>query len=162
MTYSSNLNEKHETAVKISSLRLSLRDAFLFVSSPVSLRSPDEEAAFVAFATSYALRVPINLQDYVDFSNDLPPEKILRREETNHKIVMLYLWLAMRFPHFSEVALAKCLKDECEERINNFLESFSSPSTGSLKKDVKIIDVDGKNDPVATTPSTQSSREDEY
>lgn len=83
----------------------------------------------------------------------------LSEVENQHRIIMMYIWLALRFPHFDQVEYANQQKDICETIINGALHRLSG------RKKSFIIEPKTAKEPQETkTIATiiNSSRDDEY
>jgi hypothetical protein len=165
--YSSNLQDQCVMAELIQNFKISLSDAFLFINAPVKLASAEVKEAFIKFADSYSKGISPNLNDNVDLdisstSNDYKEvRENLRHFETQHQIIMLYIWLSMRFSNFDQIELASRLKVQCEDLINDTLSliydgknvEFMQHGTSRMKQFNQKINKDY---------SSNVSRDDEY
>lgn len=80
----------------LGSTELSLRDMYSFCMAPASSSDPYVLAALLLFAQQYASGAPVTLD--LDLPRALPQNPLeLRRLETAHAIVNLWLWLSYRF-----------------------------------------------------------------
>jgi Mitochondrial degradasome RNA helicase subunit C terminal/Suv3 C-terminal domain 1 len=117
----SNLSDQVERASCIEKFELSLRDHFTFTNAPANLKIPEIMTAYLAFVRAYSFGKALKLNDHVSLLYSVSTKEELNALETQHRIVMLYLWLAMRFAHFEQVELASELKGTCEDLINEAL-----------------------------------------
>eukprot|EP00842_Homolaphlyctis_polyrhiza_P005292 jgi/Hompol1/5764/HPOL_004706-RA len=126
-----NLDTQRELAYALRRLPMSLRDRYTFVQSPCN---PDDEAinkAFLKMAKAHSEQREIGVQSVlthklmIDGANQATTSDTLKELETAHRIVILYLWLSIRFPTtFSEHDEAMALKQQLESVIDESLINF--------------------------------------
>ncbi|RUP22467.1 hypothetical protein BC936DRAFT_139084 [Jimgerdemannia flammicorona] len=73
---------------------MSIRDRYLFVSSPVATKNLIAMDMMLKFATRYSKGVPCKLESLIMLPDRAPqnPEE-LKDLEVKHKVIMLYMWL---------------------------------------------------------------------
>jgi ATP-dependent RNA helicase SUPV3L1/SUV3 len=118
-----------EIADAIQPFDLTVSDRIIFVSAPAALRDEGMEAAVRALAKCVAEQSGGHLLDIKEINLELLDEKpdagakeYLRKIESLHKILTLYLWLSYRFAGvFNSQRLAFHVKALAEEKIDKCL-----------------------------------------
>ncbi|KAI9323150.1 P-loop containing nucleoside triphosphate hydrolase protein [Dichotomocladium elegans] len=119
-----NLKDTRDIANLIDHIQLGLRDRYQFVFAPVPLRQAKCVRAFQDMVDYYSQNKRFSLEDLTKLPEKAPstPES-LSDLESSHKIIMLYMWLSLRFPeHFitpQDEALK--IKLRCETLIDESL-----------------------------------------
>ncbi|KAI8916077.1 P-loop containing nucleoside triphosphate hydrolase protein [Gorgonomyces haynaldii] len=120
-----NLDAQMEVAQAIEDLDLSLRDKFVFVNAPCNMRDEKAKKCLLSFAESYSRGQSVDLEQFLIPNDPVPTKEALYLLEVQHRIIMLYLWLAQRFPSsFDQPSDALFHKHECERAIEKSLERF--------------------------------------
>ncbi|KAG2180195.1 hypothetical protein INT43_003984 [Umbelopsis isabellina] len=98
--------DSKEIAEKMDSMNLSLRDRYQFVSAPTPIRDKECVKAVADMASAYSRNEKIDLKDLINLpaakpTNEMASKLKLEELESCHKVIMIYMWLGMRFPdHF--------------------------------------------------------------
>ncbi len=115
-----NLDQQLFAAEIIQKFDMTLKDQYLFINAPFNHRLDRLKRAFIDFAMLYSQNSHVRLEIHVE----LYPNKKLLDLEIDHRIVMLYMWLSIRFPSiFHQTQKAQELKMEIEARIQLLLQS---------------------------------------
>ena len=120
---SSNLDHQFQSARIIENLGLTLRDKYNFVNSPCNVKVNRLAQCLYHFAKTYADGKSCRIDDFVQIKETITGSKeALVELETQHRSIMLYLWLGNRYPDcFGEVEYAHVLKNNCETAIQSNL-----------------------------------------
>ncbi|KAJ3075735.1 RNA helicase [Podochytrium sp. JEL0797] len=119
-----NLSSQKEVADLIQEVDLSLQDRYTLVASPANADEGMISMALLKFAKTISSGDEILLSDVVRLPDEPPrgAEK-LKDLESCHKVIILYMWLSIRFPStFTGVETASHLKRVCEDLINKSLD----------------------------------------
>ncbi|KAK9413848.1 putative P-loop containing nucleoside triphosphate hydrolase protein [Seiridium unicorne] len=144
-----SLGEMVEIADLIQEFPMSVYDRCVFLNAPVFLRETDGPTIVKAFAKcvanmegGYLLDIhgielellDTNMDEYV-----LGPNEYLRRLETLHKTITLYLWLSYRYSGvFRSQNLAFHVKDLVETKINLHLSNLALSEKTLKSRNAKI------------------------
>ena len=139
---------------------LSIQDRIVFCAAPAAIKDPGMQAIVAAFArcvgdnTSGALldipKIPLEI-----LNEDTRADRdYMKRLESLHKSLILYLWLSYRFAGvFINQAMAFHVKRLVEERIDKMLAEYSSSPAirESIKKmrEEALRQISKLNEPVA-------------
>ncbi|KAI9346115.1 P-loop containing nucleoside triphosphate hydrolase protein [Obelidium mucronatum] len=119
-----NLTAQKQSADLIQKVELTLQDRYILVSAPSNSESPVGGPALLKFAKCISEGDEILLQDVVSLP-DSPPKasEPLRELEELHKVIVLYIWLSLRYPaNFPGVEAANHMKKVSEDLINQSLD----------------------------------------
>ncbi|KAK4238840.1 P-loop containing nucleoside triphosphate hydrolase protein [Achaetomium macrosporum] len=125
-----------EIAEVIKGYNLSVSDRCIFVNVPINLRDEKQIAALQAFANCVAELGNGHLLDFglidLEVLDAVRPEgrpeqaNYLRRLESLHQIITMYLWLSYRYQGvFQSQALAFKVKEMVEAKITEHLEKLN-------------------------------------
>lgn len=120
---------------------LTIEDRIIFCASPAAMRLAGFEAVVVSFAECVAnSNISSNLLDIPTLNLDILDGKYVKDRsyltqlETLHKALILYIWLAYRFPGvFTTERMAFYVKEMVEERIDKVLAERASNRKQKLK-----------------------------
>ncbi|KAJ8663205.1 hypothetical protein O0I10_001382 [Lichtheimia ornata] len=120
-----NLDDTKVLADAIDHISLDLRDRYQLVMAPVPTRKPKCVATFQEMAQKFSQDESCELEQFVELPEKPPrtPEG-LNDLENSHKIIMLYMWLSLRYPHIFTTAQEQGLelKEKCESLIDTSLQ----------------------------------------
>ncbi|KAI9724132.1 MAG: hypothetical protein M1812_000851 [Candelaria pacifica] len=112
----------------IQPMNLTINDRLIICAAPASLRDPGMPEIVKKFAQCVADQAGGGLLDIKEFKLEIldedstPDRNCLRRLETLHKSIVLYLWLSFRFSGvFKDRPLATHVKELVEEKIEQGL-----------------------------------------
>ncbi|KAG0192174.1 hypothetical protein DFQ28_009934 [Apophysomyces sp. BC1034] len=129
-----NVKEQKKIADAIEHINMPLRDRHQFVVAPVDI---DDELCMKAIehlARSFSKQNNCSLTDLIQLSEVVTDEKALKHLESSHKVVILYMWLSLRYP---EVFVTKSpdaleLKRRCENLIDQALRQLGIQRNSKL------------------------------
>ncbi|KAI0395888.1 P-loop containing nucleoside triphosphate hydrolase protein [Xylariaceae sp. FL0594] len=133
-----NLKEMLEIADLIQPFPMSIYDRCVFLNAPAALRDSDGPAVLQSLARCVSAMEGGDLVDIPEINLELLDEgrvsdyseaDHLRKLESLHKSITLYLWLSYRFSGvFRSQALAFHVKDLVEEKISDHLSRITMSS----------------------------------
>ncbi|KAI9106182.1 P-loop containing nucleoside triphosphate hydrolase protein [Phlyctochytrium arcticum] len=132
-----NLHNLRDIAKLIEKIALTLRDRYVFVLAPTNVKDPISAGAMTALARAHSNGTTMLIGKMLDLPESAPTDlESLRDLEAQHRIIILYMWLAQRFPDtFVEPeATLHFLKRRCEELINLGLASLKFQRKSRKKK----------------------------
>lgn len=140
-----NLTAQVEIAKLLEEVSMSLRDRFIFVMSPTKLKDSIITDYLVDFAISHSRGKKCGLDSITLSEPDRLDSGTLVNLERDHRIVILYLWLSIRFPEtFHDLDRARSMKIDLEDRINENLLLIGSrkgpkkaASIASVQEDIR-------------------------
>jgi ATP-dependent RNA helicase SUPV3L1/SUV3 len=140
-----HLKEMLEVAHLIQPYPMAIYDRCVFLNAPVALRDKGGAVVLQAFAKCVSRMDGGHLLDIreiplevLDDERDTGPE-YLRKLESLHKSITLYLWLSYRFSGvFPSQNLAFHVKGLVEEKISNHLSGISISSESRRRRAEKI------------------------
>ena len=135
------IKDQIEISDLIQASSLSIKDRIIFSSAPASLRDPGYAEVVMELAECVARQsngqileiksIPFELLDIKPDEYEAGKTAYLQDIEMLHKAITLYLWLSYRFAGvFQSQALAFHLKDQVEERINDYLDDIDYDAEG--------------------------------
>ncbi|KAG0234497.1 hypothetical protein BGW42_006578 [Actinomortierella wolfii] len=109
-------------AKMLDHLPLNLNDRYPFISSPIPLRDKNLVPKAVRMAEALSAEKPISIDELVQLPTETTDPANLKLEllESDHRTIMLYLWLSQRFERIYEggiESLAYKRKLQCERLI---------------------------------------------
>lgn len=118
-----DLDQQIASADMIASIDLTMGDRFTLVNAPSNYKIRPLSQAFLAMVESYSLKAPITISNLLKGSPLVPANNSyeLNSLEIAHKILVLYQYLAQRFPFFEDEDECVSLKAECEFLIDDCL-----------------------------------------
>ena len=134
---------------------LTVEDRIIFCASPAAMRLAGFEAVVISFAECVAnSQISSNLLDIPTLNLEILDGELvkdrsyLNQLETLHKALILYIWLAYRFPGvFTTERMAFYVKEMVEEKIDKVLAEQSSNRKQKLKslRQLAMLDELGSN-----------------
>lgn len=110
----------------LEGLPMNMEDKYTLVTSPCP-KDPIVVQALIDFAKKKVYGGTINLRDYAPQVDDL------LSLEKSHRILVLYMWLSLRFPEdFNQSVIANVIKVDIENKINKLLLKFSKTVRKSI------------------------------
>ncbi|KAJ2998029.1 ATP-dependent RNA helicase supv3l1, mitochondrial [Globomyces sp. JEL0801] len=123
-----NLEDLFSIADLLENIPMSIRNKYLFLQAPVNVRDETVSKAIRHFAVQFSKQTPCLLSEsrgLISEPKAFYTSKSLQALEVDHRIIILYLWLSIRFPEaFPDIEYAKILKKEKENAINSALMSI--------------------------------------
>ena len=118
-----DLEKLRKYADIIEAFPIPLNDRFLFIQAPIGRNNDD---LFKNFAEFHSKGNECSIADFIHLPTFVPREvDELKELENIHKSIILYQWLAMRFPKtFVDAIEAENLKTKCEKMINTSLSQL--------------------------------------
>ncbi|KAG2217289.1 hypothetical protein INT45_005391, partial [Circinella minor] len=129
MYFLCNFKDQKKIADAIEHLDLNLRDRYQFVNAPVTVRNARVVESFQEMTELYSNMKECDLSDITKLPKKPPTTaEGLKILESSHKIIMLYMWLSLRFPDTFITPQDEALevKDQCEALIDTALKENSS------------------------------------
>ncbi|KAI7894436.1 P-loop containing nucleoside triphosphate hydrolase protein [Mucor mucedo] len=136
-------------AEKLEHIKLPLRDLYQFVTAPVSTRNEKSMDVIETLAKKFSKSEICTLDDVITLPNVTPtsPEGLMSLEN-NHKNIMLYMWLSLRYPETftSTPEHSFETKTRCEVMIDDVLKNsgFAKKKRG-IKNNNKKVKKDSKS-----------------
>jgi ATP-dependent RNA helicase SUPV3L1/SUV3 len=115
-----NIQQQIAVANMLDNVDMSFADKYVFLQAPVNIRDEVLAGMLLDFATSHGEGTVVNADRVNEIFRKFDEE--LARLEVFHRGIMLYLWLANRFPEtFHEADKLVLTKLELEDMINKKL-----------------------------------------
>ncbi|KAJ3263116.1 hypothetical protein HDU76_012317, partial [Blyttiomyces sp. JEL0837] len=114
----------------IQEIPLSLEDRYTLVASPTNADDTFLAPITLKYAKAISEGEEVTVREVVGENVGMSGNRQmkLREFEGAHKAIILYLWLAFRFPTiFTDVDTASHLKRQTENMINEILDSMHDP-----------------------------------
>ncbi|TPX30918.1 hypothetical protein SmJEL517_g05631 [Synchytrium microbalum] len=123
-----NLRTQKALATLLERLTLSFSDRYTMIMAPVNPEDGKLVEAMGKFASAHSTGYEVRLREIVPKPHgQIATSEELRRLESIHKIIMLFLWLSYRFPKtFVDMDHAWILKSEYEYLITDALRRLRS------------------------------------
>ncbi|KAG2212298.1 hypothetical protein INT47_001657 [Mucor saturninus] len=143
-----NYRDQKAIAEKLEHIKLPLRDLYQFVTAPVSTRNEKSMDVIETLAKKFSESEICTLDDVITLPNVTPtsPEGLMSLEN-NHKNIMLYMWLSLRYPETftSTPEHSFETKTRCEVMIDDVLKNsgFAKKKRG-IKNNNKKVKKDSK------------------
>jgi ATP-dependent RNA helicase SUPV3L1/SUV3 len=120
-----NLRDRITLATELQKVKMSLRDHYTFALAPVSTSDNHVVDSLVRFAKFHAEQKMCTSKDVPRVERGVLDLNSLKRLESQHRILVLYLWLGIRYPE-TYVDCDKILveKKKIEDGINEVLLSL--------------------------------------
>jgi ATP-dependent RNA helicase SUPV3L1/SUV3 len=120
-----NLRDRITLATELQKVNMSLRDHYTFALAPVSTSDNHVVDALVHFANFHAGNVVCNMKDVPRVDKGVIDLNSLKRLESQHRILVLYLWLGIRYPEtYVDCEKVSVEKKKIEDGINELLLSL--------------------------------------
>ncbi|KAF7725196.1 hypothetical protein EC973_000362 [Apophysomyces ossiformis] len=120
-----NVKEQKKIADAIEHIDIPLRHRHQFVVAPVDTDDEMCVEAIEYLASSFSKRNRCSITDVVQLPETVTDEKALRYLESSHKVIILYMWLSLRYPEVfvtnSDDAVQ--MKTRCEHLIDQTLRN---------------------------------------
>lgn len=124
-----NLDQQYDAALCIADIPMSLGDRYVFVNGPANMNIPLVKAAFYSFAHTYSNGQQVPISQYAKIPPVIKTKEQLKEAEITHRVISLYLWLALRYPvYFDQLENARDLKMQCCAIVNGALLNMQGAS----------------------------------
>ncbi|KAL2918786.1 RNA helicase [Polyrhizophydium stewartii] len=139
-----NLKSQRIVAELINNIPMNLRDRYSFVSIPCEPENKVFQDAIIKLAWALGESRTISLSEVLPDMPDLTSLKggvsnVLKDMELRHKLIIMYLWLSMRFPAtFADTEPAMAEKARSEIKINELLLTRSHKKAAKAGQEPKI------------------------
>ncbi|KAG0291237.1 RNA helicase [Linnemannia gamsii] len=149
----------------LDNIKMPVRERIVFISAPIQVRDPTVVEAAVKMAQSVSNGNPLSIDEAVQLPSLSVLEKNarldLRKLESSHRTIMLYLWLSQRFGDVFQGGLesdAAKRKVQCETLIEKALEQADD---ARLKKRQRREAEKTKSDSIGGDNNVEKEFEDE-
>ena len=136
-----NLENQISIAEALNPINLNFQDRYTFIMSPTKYEDKKMLDFMIDFADKHSKLEKVVYEDLGMEYNRLG--KDLEQMESDHKTVILYMWLGIRFPEtFPDGERVEILKSKIEERINAVLTEIGGGESkvGKLFKKAETYD----------------------